>query len=1144
MPLSTKDEIDGFCCLCRSRCGAKFKVLDGKLIAAIPAPDHPTGKALCLKGKAAPEIWDNSDRLLYPLRRTNPKSEFDPGWERVSWETALADIAAQLDEIRSNHGAEAVGFGVTTPSGTPISDSIEWIERFIRLFGSPNTVYGTEICNWHKDHAHRFTYGSGILYPDYKNADAILLWGFNPSAVWLDQATQITEARAQGTKIISVDPRKAGYALAADHWLRVMPGRDGPLALGLGNLLIERGAYDADFLARWSNASLLVRDDTGEFLREKDLSDIADAKRYVAVSNDGGFVFYDPISKTFDTPHDSLDLHAKIKVETNSGCISCRSAFLHYMDACAQWPVERVSEETTIPVQDILNASETLIRADRVAYYCWSGVGQHVDATQTDRAIALLMALKGGYDRFGGNVAYSKHPMNNVSGFDLFPDGQIEKALGYEERPLGPPSQGWIAARDLYRAILEEMPYKIRALIGFGSNMSVSHGDTEMAVTALEALDFHVQIDSIETPTARFADYLLPANTPWEREALRNGFEVSQEAESLIQLRPAVVASKGETRSDVEIVFDLAVRLGMGDAFFDGNIDAARAWQLLPSKLTLGDLRAQPKGICRPLSFRERKFAEATKNGMRGFTTPTGLVEIFSEQLLNHCYEPVPRFEDQVSTDRTDEFPLCLTTAKSGYYCHSQHRNIVSLRKRMSKPQVRIHPDTARAQGLEDGDWAELSSPHGTARMYVVLDPNLHPTVVVGSYGWWQGNTTLSMPSYNPFSKKGSNYNRLISGETHDPISGSVPHRSTRCSIKPLPGREFAKPAWQGFRSAFVQELEQVAHDCTRIAFSVAEMDTLPDFLPGQHITLKANIPSSDKPIVRCYSLIGSAVDPDRQVYQIMVRFVPAPTNANGVRDGLMSSFLNNELYPGRHVELRAPSGRFILPIKTDRPIVMVAGGIGVTPFLSYLETLAELDLSHPVRLIYANRNGSGHAYRERISFLQDLLPNLQVMNIYSDPLESDVLGSSHDKTGFVDTHDILRDWQNAMPEVYQCGPPPMMAEVENALVQAGYPPERIHREAFASLTSDKSIPDGPFQVTFAKTGRTIEWTKSSGSLLDLAENHGLTLAHGCRAGQCESCRIKIVEGSAMHYTELAFDEQNHCLACQAVPITNITIDS
>ena len=82
--------------------------------------------------------------------------------------------------IKDQHGAEQVAFSVTTPSGTHISDSISWIERLTRAFGSPNIIYAAEICNWHKDYAARLTYGTDIGTPDFAHADCVLLWGNNP----------------------------------------------------------------------------------------------------------------------------------------------------------------------------------------------------------------------------------------------------------------------------------------------------------------------------------------------------------------------------------------------------------------------------------------------------------------------------------------------------------------------------------------------------------------------------------------------------------------------------------------------------------------------------------------------------------------------------------------------------------------------------------------------------------------------------------------------------------------------------------------------------------------------------------------------------------------------------------------------------
>lgn len=129
--------IHGYCALCRSRCGCISVVEEGQLIAVEPDPSHPTGQALCAKGRAAPELVSHPERLLYPMRRTRPKGAPDPGWERISWDEALDLVATNLRHLADAYGPEAVAFSVTTRSGTAISDAGPWVDRLIRTFGSP-----------------------------------------------------------------------------------------------------------------------------------------------------------------------------------------------------------------------------------------------------------------------------------------------------------------------------------------------------------------------------------------------------------------------------------------------------------------------------------------------------------------------------------------------------------------------------------------------------------------------------------------------------------------------------------------------------------------------------------------------------------------------------------------------------------------------------------------------------------------------------------------------------------------------------------------------------------------------------------------------------------------------------------------------
>ncbi len=190
-------------------------------------PDHPTGQALCPKGRAAPELVYHPERVTRPLRRTQPKGAADPGWEPIGWDEALAEISTRLADIRAAHGAEQVAFSVTTPSGSHISDLISWVERFIRAYGSPNTIYGTEICNWHKDYASRFTYGHDIGTPDFANTDCVVLWGNNPAATWLARQVEIQKGLKSGARMIVIDPRPTALAKRCDPVATGAP-RHGP----------------------------------------------------------------------------------------------------------------------------------------------------------------------------------------------------------------------------------------------------------------------------------------------------------------------------------------------------------------------------------------------------------------------------------------------------------------------------------------------------------------------------------------------------------------------------------------------------------------------------------------------------------------------------------------------------------------------------------------------------------------------------------------------------------------------------------------------------------------------------------------------------------------------------------------------------
>jgi anaerobic selenocysteine-containing dehydrogenase len=782
--------IPGFCALCRSRCGCISVVEDGRLVAVEPDPSHPTGKNLCVKGRAAPELVYATDRLLHPLRRTRPKGDPDPGWARISWDEALDWTAARMREAAAGEGPEAVAFAVTTPSGTAVSDGFGWIERLIRVFGSPNTIWGEELCAWHRDFATAYTFGVDIGNPDFGRTGCLLLWGHNPSTSFLAQATAAAEAEARGAALVVVDPRRAGLANRADQWLRVRPGTDGALALGLAGVMIAEGWYDREFVRDWSTGPFLVRDDTDRFLTGSDLAEPGPAASYVAWDRAAERpVGYDPRAARFVAPIPEPMLFGSVRCATRGGPVACRPAFERYAALCRAYPPARVEQITGVPAAQVVETARLLWERRPVAYFHWTGLEQHSNATQTVRAISLLYALTGSFDAPGGNVRPSRPTVNDLGGRTALPAAHWAKTLGFAERPLGPGRHGWVTARDVYRAILHGEPYPIRGLIGFGSNMLLSQPDADVGRAALARLDFLVYADLFLTPTAALADVVLPVASAWEREGLRAGFGPTPQGEALIQLRAPVVAPRGESRSDTWIVCELANRLGLGEAFFGGDEDAGHRFVLAPSGVTLEELRAKPEGVRVSLETRYRRYAEGGPEGRAGFATPSRRVEIYAQRFLDHGQAALPEYIEPAASpvsrpDLAARYPLVLTSAKVVQFCHSQHRNLPRLRRHSPDPVVELHPAAAEPRGIGPDDWVLVETPRASMRARARLNTSLAPEVVCAQFGWWQGCEPLGLPGYDLAGPGSANYNGVIGTEVADPISGTIPLRSYLCEVR------------------------------------------------------------------------------------------------------------------------------------------------------------------------------------------------------------------------------------------------------------------------------------------------------------------------------------------------------------------------
>jgi anaerobic selenocysteine-containing dehydrogenase len=795
-------QMQGYCGLCIARCGTVATLTDGRFTRLDPDPTHPTGAAICAKGRAAPELVYHKDRLRRPLRRTRPKDDANPGWEEISWDAALDEIAAAMLRIAREHGPEAVAFSQSSGSTTAIADSAAYVRRLMNAFGTPNLVWALDLCGWGRAFATRYVFGVGTVaigsaggaMADIAESSCLILWGYNPSFSRITHATAAVAALKRGMKLIVIDPRNVGLANKADVWLRVRPGTDGALALGLANIMIERGWYDQEFVRAWSNGPFLVRSDTGRLLKANELASGGSSGQFVAWDTLGNrAVSYDPAIGRYEEAGGQLALRGEYTVATIHGAISCRPVFDHYAELCKKYSPESIERTCWIPPSQLEEAARIIWHARPVSYYAWSGHEHHANSTETARAMSMLYALTGSFDAAGGNVLLPAVPAESITGEDLPAAKRLAPAIGLVERPLGPARWNNVSAQDFYRAVLEGAPYPVRGLIGFGSNLLLAQGDPVRGRSALAALDFYAHADLFMTPTAAHADIVLPVASCFERQSLKIGFEISADAQSHVQFRQAIVEPPGEARSDTDIIFGLATRLGLGEHFWNGNVDASYRQQLGPGGITLEQLQAQPAGLRKPLTTRYRKYADNDPKGNpRGFPTPSRKIEFWSETFLDQGYSAMPDFVEPpigpiARPDLAASFPLILTCAKPSLFCQTQHRALPSLRKRALHPEIELNPATAGARGIKNGDWVEVRTPAGGMRARARFSNELDPRVVVGEHGWWQGCDELGIAGSDPFEASGNNFNLTVDAGVRDPVSGTPAHRSNLCEVQLAP---------------------------------------------------------------------------------------------------------------------------------------------------------------------------------------------------------------------------------------------------------------------------------------------------------------------------------------------------------------------
>lgn len=428
--------------------------------------------------------------------------------------------------------------------------------------------------------------------------------------------------------------------------------------------------------------------------------------------------------------------------------------------------INELSDKASIPVELIKEAARLYGTTKPACIIDGNGIDMQTEVFQATRAICILRALTGNIDIQGGDFIPQPIPLLNVQLREKVVDVP-SVMLDYSHFEKFHPTWGLHGQSCLIDAILEEKPYPVKFLFVQSGNPAVTMMDSGRVREALKRLDCLVMIDMFKNKTAEFAHVILPASSCFEKTQINRAYIRN----CFIMLQQKVMEPLGESKGDIEIVFELAKALGVGEYFPWNTVEEALDYQLKPTGLTVETLKQNPQGIW----YEKPRFR---KYQTEGFRTPSGKVEIFSQRLADTDHDPIP-FVNGFSRDsislkgKSDMKFIGISGERVNCYTHTQFRKIDELRKLDREPFIDINPKDAEKLIINDGDILRVSTPRGEVEMRARVSDVVGEGVIRIAWGWGEESDQW-------------NLNALTDDFERDPITCTPSGRSFYCKVEKL----------------------------------------------------------------------------------------------------------------------------------------------------------------------------------------------------------------------------------------------------------------------------------------------------------------------------------------------------------------------
>ena len=705
---------------CQSRCPLRLQVKDGVVVRVLPddtGSDEQTDMQIraCVRGRTQRQRIYSPDRIRTPLKRVGDRGSGE--FEEISWDEALDTIASELTRVKDEYGNEAIWYHYGSGStGGNITQRGSW-PRLLNAFGGYLDQYGTYSTAQIRAGC-PYTYGTNVQsnsIVDAKNSRLIVGWGNNPLETRMSgggelHVTQRTREEA-GVRSIVIDPRYSETALdVGDEWVPVRPGTDAALVAGMAHVMISEDLHDQAFLDRYCLG--------------------------------------------FDEQHMPEGAPAN-------------ASYRAYLEGAGPDGIEKTPEWAAeicgVPATTIRRLAREIATTKPCAVIQGWGPQRHANGENQARAIMMIAIMTGNVGVTGGgtgtregyysmNVARYPHLTNPVK-------TQISCFNWIDAIDHGPEMT---AVKDGVKG-KEKLDVGIKLMVLNASNTLINqHNDirvTEETMSDTSKCEFVVCVDHQMTPTAQWADIVLPATTNLEEEDLVPSSS-SGEMDYVIWANKAIEPLY-EARTGYDMCSDLAARLGLEDVFTEGRTQTQWRSHLLaqtredvpdmPDEAELEEIgvwrKVNPEGTTIALKdFREDPEGNPLE-------TESGKIEIYSAALqeLADTWEfpsgaqgdvitalpvHVDTWEGALEARDNAEYPLQMISHHYKGRTHSSYANLAWI-KEVNTQVVWINPQDAEPRGIDNDDLVDVRNERGVLRIPARVTPRIAPGVVSVPQGAW-----------------------------------------------------------------------------------------------------------------------------------------------------------------------------------------------------------------------------------------------------------------------------------------------------------------------------------------------------------------------------------------------------------------------